>query len=192
MRRTPVLTAVAAVLTLAGCSGSTSKPAAVPTGVAAPATHVASASTKPSDIKHGIGTAIDLAEPAHPNNPATTIHVTLVKVVDPSKPANPYNTIPAGQHQVAMQFRIVNTGHAPYAADPANRVKVHDGEGQTFSADLTPDTTAGPAMDTALTLAAGGTTLGFLTVNMPDGVKISTVEYAATPFGGDIARWTLG
>ncbi len=115
-----------------------------------------------------------------------------MKVVDPSTPASSFDEIPAGKRQVALQFRIVATGAVAYAADPVDRVKVTDSSGQSYIVDLVPDTTAGPVIDTALTLAPGDTALGFVTVTLPKGVKIAVVEYTATPFGGDTARWTVG
>lgn len=192
MRRT-VLSAAAVALALAGCSSSASTPApasgTLPTSVAGPATPADHASTA---SKPGVGAALDLKIPAHAKVPATTIRITLVKVVDPSKPANPYDEIPGGKRQVAFQLQILNTGKIPYESDPENRVRVHDTSGQSFAAELTSDTTAGPAMDTGLNLAPGDTALGFVTANLPNDSKIATVEYNATPFGGDAARWTIG
>lgn len=191
MRRT-VLSAAAVVLALAGCSSSASTPAkATSEGVAAPATPAATPAAQLSKSA-GVGAALDLKIPAHATVPATTIRITLVKVVDPSKPANPYDEIPAEKRQVAFQLQILNTGKIPYESDPENRVKVHDTSGQAFAAELTADTTAGQGMDTALNLAPGDTALGFVTANLPNGSKIATVEYSATPFGGDAARWTIG
>lgn len=186
--RTVSVTVLAVMFSAAGCSSgksSSSTPTVVPPSRTPAA---ASTATKPA----GIGTALDLAIPAHNAVPATAIRVTLVKVVDPSTPGSSYDTVPAGKRQIALQFQIVDTGSGAYAADPVSRVKVRDAAGEVFEADLMPDTTAGPGIDTGLNLAPGGAALGFVTVKLPAGVKVTLVEYTATPFGGDAARWMMG
>ena len=195
-RRFRTAAALSAVLALAACSSSSPAAPPAPSSTAPQGVQSAKPGTAPaapaSSAKSPVGTALSLAIPAHNTVAATAIRVTLVKVVDPSTPASSFDEIPAGKRQVALQFRIVATGTTAYAADPVDRVKILDASGQSYSADLVPDTTAGPAVDTGLTLAPGDTALGYVTVTVPKGVKIATVEYTATPFGGDAAQWTVG
>jgi hypothetical protein len=183
------------VLTLAGCSSSTSKPAAappissVPSSQAPAATSAASSATPPKSAKAtGIGDTVDLASTKAGN----TLQVTLTKVVDPSTPANPTPGSTAGTRYVAVQLRIANKGIDAYNQPPWELLKARDAAGESFAADPAVDTTAGPSMDPSLSLAAGDTTLGYLVFKVPAGQKLTRVQYTLSSRGGAVAMWTIG
>lgn len=192
MHRTLVLTA-AALLTLAGCTKSTptvnTQPVKVPaadTSTAAPSKAAASTTSAPPKQAKA-GDTIELTD--HD----THLEVTLVKLVDPAKSTNEYATPAAGKRYVAVQLRIVNVGTKTFTDDPMNGTQAKDADGQVFDADFSPaETAVGQRMDSGLTLAPGDKTLGVMTFEVPAGVKLVTVEYAANSFGGNIAKWTLG
>jgi len=192
MRRTALpVTAVAAVLTLAGCQSTTTvnttpantgaAQAAATTGKAAPATPA------PAPKKAGVGSTIVLKG----EKDGDVLEVTLVKVVDPAKSTNEYITPDAGKRYVAVQLRIVNKGSAVYSDDPQMETKAKDALGESFDIDFA-DTTAGVSMDSGLNLAPGDTALGFLTFQVPTGQKITQVQYSSGLFGGSVAQWMVG
>lgn len=192
MRRTTALTAAAAVLALAGCSkseptvntapASNVPPAAGSTTAAAPA-KTSTTSAAPKKAKLGDTVTIKTRN--------TDLAVTLVKIVDPAKGADEFMNPAAGHHYVAVQIRIVNNGQAVYSDDPAVDVKAKNAAGETMSTAFT-TTTAGADMPTSVDLTPGDTALGFVDFEVPDGQKITQVQYAVAMVGGDgVAQWTL-
>jgi hypothetical protein len=183
---------VTAALTLASCRSTTAVNTTPASTSAAGAPDATSAKSKPAATptapakKAGVGSAIDLK-----GTGGGALQVTLVKIVDPAAPDNEFLTPSAGTHFVAVQLRIVNKGTAAYSDDPQMETKVKDAEGESFAINFG-GTTAGTAMDPGLNLAPGDTALGFLTFQVPDGKKITQVQYSVSLFGGNVAQWTIG
>lgn len=199
MRRAiPVLIPVAALL--AGCS--TSSPsvnttpvsaapttAGVPVNVATTSGLSTSAAASTSASKAKLGDTVDLTgeDGAH-------IQVTLVKLVDPVKATNEFETPSAGKRYVAVQMRIVNLGKKVYDTDPMAELKARDADGEIFDADFSPvETAVGQRMDSGLTLAPGDKTLGVMTLEVPNGVKLTSMQYTIGGLAGrNAAKWVLG
>lgn len=180
-----------AALTLAGCQSTATTVNTTPAGTsAAPAAHTSAKgapATPAAPKKAGVGSTIDLKG----EKAGDVLAVTLVKIVDPAKSTNEYITPDAGKRYVAVQLRIVNKGTAVYSDDPQAETSAKDALGESFDVDFS-DTAAGVSMTSGLNLAPGDTTLGFLTFQVPDGQKITQVQYSSGLFGGSVAQWMVG
>lgn len=193
MRRTPTAAAItlAACAALSGCTSAkvNTAPAAPPSEAVTGASHAAAAATTaaPSPAKKaGLGDTVKL------NARDTKLAVTLVKIVDPAKGSDEFTAPDAGKHFVAIQFRVVNQGSGVYSDDPQADVSVKNAAGETMSIAFA-TTTAGADMPSSVNLTPGDTALGFVDFQVPDGQKITQVQYALISLGGDhVAQWTIG
>ncbi|AZP20892.1 DUF4352 domain-containing protein [Streptomyces aquilus] len=125
------------------------------------------------------------------SEPGERLDVTVTKVVDPA-PTNPDDFQPdAGNHYVAVQFRLKNTGTAVYHDSPSNGATVIDKAGQRFDSTLG-DSAAGPAFPASVNVGPGKTALGFITFEVSDGSRIVTVQFAMNSgFADDVGEWTV-
>ena len=182
--RKPVRYAVtAAVLAgaLAACGG-TSAPASAPS--AAPA---APASSRPAAAAPGIGatlhvTGVDCG--------TTAVNVKLVKVTDPSAPDNSLDAASAGHRLIAVVLRI--TGASGTTSSDANNSAVLIGaNGQTYQTAI-----GGVAGYTNFnsgdyTVSPGQSSVGAVAFQVPDGVKVSSVQFAGCQYSGTPATWKV-
>ncbi|MFE2415125.1 DUF4352 domain-containing protein [Kitasatospora sp. NPDC059408] len=161
-------------------------PAAAGTSAGAPA-----ASSKPADAPKAparIGDTIALKG----MDKANTADVVAVKVVDPAESANEYLKPADGKHYVAVQFQIKATGAQAYGEVPASSAKVVDTQGQAYGPNLE-ETKAGPAFQTPTNIAPGETGKGFVTFEVPDGVKLDKVQFALdNGFANQVGQWKVG
>lgn len=192
MRRTIIATTALAAAALTGCSATSATvnttPAATSAATSQAAAKASAATTSAAPKKAGIGDTISLQGHVAGN----VLDVTLVKLVDPAPPTSSDFAAPAGKHVVGVQLQIVNHGHDVYQADPQMATKVTDSAGETFTASITDQTSAGQEIDSGLNLAPGDKSLGFVLFEVPDGAKISEVQYLANTVGGNVAQWTVG
>jgi hypothetical protein len=117
------------------------------------------------------------------------LDVTLVSFVDPAPLylANQYDRAPEdGTRLVAAQLRVRNTGDDDYLVDPTTEVS---GTAGGKKADpFGEDTSAGVMLD-QVSLAPGQTVLGYVTYDVPDGVRMSEVRYE--PMGATPMIWQV-
>lgn len=189
MRRTLLL--AAATLLLAGCSKSTptvnTQPVQAPAAASTSAPSKAATSTPSAPAKKA-----KLGDTVNIKARDTDLAVTLVKIVDPAKGTDEFMHPDVGKHYVAVQIRIVNQGQKVYSDDPAADVKAKNADGESMSTAFT-TTTAGADLPTSVDLTPGDAALGFVDFEVPDGQKITQVQYALVSFGGDsVAQWTVG
>jgi hypothetical protein len=193
MGKSVVLGALAAagVVVLAGCQQSevTRTPDRTPAASSAPpASSAPATSSAPAQRTAGVGSTITLKGSGDGEQVATT----LVTVVDPAPPADEYSTPGAGNRLVAVQFRLRNTGTAPYDDSPANGAKVLDAQGHQFESSFL-DTKAGPSLPSQTRVAPGGTALGYITFEVPKTAKITGVQFGLNSGLADqTGEWTLG
>ncbi|GAA2752946.1 hypothetical protein GCM10010440_70990 [Kitasatospora cinereorecta] len=110
--------------------------------------------------------------------------------MDPA-PAKEFSSPEAGMRFVAVQFRLQNTGTAPYSDSPSNGAKVIDTQGQQFESTIS-DTGAGPSFTGTTTIAPGATALGFITFQVPSTSRLAQVQFALdSGFAKDVGQWNL-
>ncbi|MEI5097660.1 DUF4352 domain-containing protein [Streptomyces sp. PmtG] len=144
------------------------------------------AAVAPSDAS--IGSPLSLTG----NESGEHLDVTVVKVVDPARASNQYVTPGAGHRFVAVQFRLKNTGEAPYKDSPGNGAELVDGDGQRFSASFYAPITAGPAFPGSVSVAPGDTALGYVTFELPVAARPVTVQFSMNSgFSDDVGEWDL-
>ena len=155
---------------------------------AAPAT-AAAAVTSSAAAKAGIGDTINLDG----QNSGAVLAVTVEQVVDPDSSNDGFSTPPAGDHYVSVQFQLVNVGTGDYQDDPFSDITAKDSAGQTMQQDFVSSTTAGAQLDSSTNLAPGDKALGFETFDVPNGDKITQVQYALNGgFFGNSGEWQIG
>ncbi|MEU8514344.1 DUF4352 domain-containing protein [Kitasatospora sp. NPDC048722] len=188
-RRSAALLLGAALITLtATACNSTGTTVSTEAKQTAPA---AAAPSKPADAPKApakIGDTIALKG----TDKANTADVVAVKVVDPAESANEYLKPADGKHYVAVQFQIKATGGQAYGEVPASSAKVVDTQGQAYGPNLE-ETKAGPAFQTPTNIAPGETGKGFVTFEVPDGVKLDRVQFALdNGFANQVGQWKIG
>ena len=188
MNRSGIVAVVAAGMGLSmlavGCSSSrvSTTPAQAP-----PPT--ASTPSTPSARKAGVGDTIDLSDGTTGKN----IAVTVVKVVDPDSSSNEFETPPAGDRFESVQFRIVNTGAGTYQDDPLVEISAKDAAGQNMQQEIAVSTAAGAQLPSSVSLAPGGTALGFVTFDVPAGDSIAQAQYSINlALTGTTGEWQIG
>jgi hypothetical protein len=119
------------------------------------------------------------------------LDVTVTKVVEPAHPKDSYLKPSAGDHLVAVQFRLKNTGTTVYDDSPSNGATVIDKNGQRFS-DSFNDSTAGPSFPGSITISPGKEALGFITFEVPKASRVITVQFAMdSGFSDDVGEWQV-
>ncbi len=131
------------------------------------------------------------APPERPLN-RESYRVTLVKVIDPAQGADTSTPTPdSGKRFVGAVFRIKALKGSPQDEDANNDAVIVGSNGQTYSADL--DAIAGYTnfAEGTIQLAQGDTTTGAVTFQVPDGVKVSKVQWGAGSDFGSAVQWDL-
>jgi hypothetical protein len=167
------------VLVLAGCTSTT-----VTTKPDTTAATKAAAATSSAAGKAHVGDTITLTEPGK------KFAVTLVKV-GPTTATDGFSTPPPGDGYWAAQLRIVNTGTAAIQGVIESDVTGQDAQGQSYQTDFVSGITAGPMFPTPLTLAPGGTALGWVVLDVPTGTTVTSVQFAALAGTGNTAQWLI-
>ncbi|MBR7828962.1 DUF4352 domain-containing protein [Actinospica sp. MGRD01-02] len=178
------------LLFVAGCSSagtiSTTPATHQATTSAAPTT--AAAPTSSAATTAGVGDTIDL----NGQTSGDELAVTVVKVVDPDSSNDGFSSPPAGDHYVSVQFQLVNIGTGAYQDDPFVDITAKDAAGQSMQQDIVTSTTAGAQLDSSTNLAPGDKALGFETFDVPNGDKITQVQYALNGgLYGNSGEWNI-
>lgn len=119
------------------------------------------------------------------------LDVTVVKVVDPAKAGDEFTEPESGNRFVGVQFQLVNTGTKAYSDSPANGAQITDSDGQQFQPTFA-DITAGPSMSSDVRLKPGAKALGWITFEVPKGIKPATVQFTMeSGFADQTGEWKL-
>ncbi|WP_432137637.1 DUF4352 domain-containing protein [Streptomyces sp. bgisy154] len=119
------------------------------------------------------------------------LDVTAVKFVDPAKPGDDFTEPGSGKRFVGVQFQLVNTGTTAYSDSPINGAQIADEQGQQFQ-PIFADISAGPSMASEVRLKPGAKALGWITFEVPQDVKLSTVQFAMdSGFADQTGEWKL-
>jgi hypothetical protein len=118
--------------------------------------------------------------------------VKLVKVLAPASPDSSFDAAPGGHYLVGTEFAI--TGVSGNGTDDANSDATIQGDNsQTYQSGF--DTlAAGTNFNSGdFTVAPGQTQVGWVSYEVPDGVKTATVQWTVgAGFGGGTpATWTV-
>ncbi|MGW1134411.1 DUF4352 domain-containing protein [Streptomyces griseoluteus] len=186
--RLAVTAAVAiGALSLTACNGDatvTDKPKAKASAKAGGDSKPAETSAAPAVAK--IGDTIGLK-----GMEGGKLDVTVVKVIDPAKAGDEFTVPEDGNRFVGIQFQLVNTGAKAYSDSPANGAQVTDADGQQFQPTFA-DLSAGPSMSSDVRLKPGAKALGWITFEVPKGVKPATVQFSMNSgFADQTGEWKL-
>ena len=119
------------------------------------------------------------------------LDVTVTKVVEPAHPKDSFFKPSAGDHLVAVQFRLKNTGTSAYDDSPSNGATVIDKDGQRFSESFN-DSTAGPSFPGSVNISPGKAALGFVTFEVPNTARVVTVQFSMdSGFSDDVGEWQV-
>jgi hypothetical protein len=191
--RTRLATAITAVaigaLSLTGCNGDATvndKPKAKASAGADTSQGAAPAETSATPDLAKVGDTIGLT-----GFEDGKLDVTVVKVVDPAQPGDEFTEPQSGNRFVGIQFQLVNTGDKAYSDSPANGAQITDEQGQQFQPTFA-DISAGPSMSSDVRLKPGAKALGWITFEVPKGVKPATVQFAMNSGMADqTGEWKL-
>ena len=115
--------------------------------------------------------------------------VTLTKVIDPAEGENQFTVPDAGKRFVGLVFRVRALTGSPRDEDANNDAVVIGSDGQDYSADF-----HGVAGSTnfdhgAIRVSPGETVTGSVTFQLPEDVKVSTVQWTALSGFGSTVEW---
>ncbi|MFK4071563.1 DUF4352 domain-containing protein [Streptomyces sp. NPDC029674] len=120
------------------------------------------------------------------------LDVTAVKVVDPARTTNEFLAPDPGNRYVAVQFRLENTGTAPYKDSPTNGAALVDTDGQRFDAELVAETNAGASFPAIVSISPDDTALGFITFELPTDARPEQLQFSMNSgFSDDVGEWSL-
>jgi len=122
---------------------------------------------------------------------AYSYEVTLSKVEQQAAPADEFSGASAGKHLVGLKFKV--TGTKGVTDDNAfNNTSVQGSDDQIYEASITGNLAAGTTFNNGqINLSAGEHATGWVPVEVPDGVQVTTV-YWTPGLGGEKATWTIG
>jgi hypothetical protein len=211
----PLLAALALSALLAGCSGdkvstvpvpTTSAPSSVPGSASARTSAPAATQAAPKAVpkvapksapttapqaggqtQAQVGDTLDLTG----NDSGSRMAVVVTRVVDPAAAADDFLTASPDDRLVSVQFQLQNVGSAVYSDAPSNSAVVVDSSGQGYDSTID-DSAAGPSFPTPEHIAPGGTALGYVTFEVPDGVRVALVQFTLdSGFADDTGQWTV-
>lgn len=115
--------------------------------------------------------------------------VTADKITDPASGADQYTTPDSGKRFIGVEFTV--TGISGYSSDDANSDAIILGDnGQTYSADFS-SISAGTNFNSGnFGVRSGQTQVGWVTFQVPRGVKVASVQWQPGLGDQQPATWT--
>jgi hypothetical protein len=136
----------------------------------------------------GIGSSFDVQD-----GNGDTYQVTLVKVVDPAQGAGgSYDTPDSGTRFVGAVFRITGVSGSPKGDDADNDAALVGSNGRTYTCDFDGIAGYGDFSDGEIQVAQGGTTTGAVSLQVPDGVRVTDVQWSPGNGFGATVQWAGG
>jgi hypothetical protein len=118
------------------------------------------------------------------------VDVTLVKVIDPAQGASEFATPDSGKRFVGAEFQIKNTGTGTFDDDANNDASVIGSDNQTYTADMNDIAGCTNFNSGSVTLAPGESATGCVNFQVPSGVTVVKVRFAANMgLGADTGEW---
>lgn len=121
-----------------------------------------------------------------------TYNVTLVKIIDPARGADQYVTPGSGKRFVGAVFKIKALSGSPQDEDADNDAALIGSDGQTYTADFADLTGYTNFSDGSIHVTQGGITVGAVAFEVPDGVKVTEVQWSAASGTGAMVQWDVG
>jgi len=174
---------------IAGIAGTTSH--TVTTGTAGQAgssqSATASASSSASSSPARVGSTLTLTG----NDPGEKMAVTVTRVVSHAQPADEFSSPDPGKRFYAVQFRLADTGTTAYSDSPSNGAAVVDSAGQSYQSSIY-DVAGCESFPGTENIAAGDKGLGCVVFQVPDGAKITKVQFTLdSGFGPATGQWAV-
>ncbi len=165
--------------------------------------HSGGVSTTPSGSSSTAGSASSPAPTAHAATARVgsyfdvqagsgdTYRVTLAKIIDPAQGADQFSTPDPGQRFVGVVFAIKALRGSPQNEDANSDAAVVGSNGQTYTADF--DNIAGYTnfSNGSINVAQGDTTTGVVVFQVPDGVKVTEVQWTTSGGFGSTVQWDV-
>jgi hypothetical protein len=131
-----------------------------------------------------IGSSFDLKDGS-----GNLYRVTLAKVIDPAQGENQFTVPDAGKRFVGLVFRVKALTGSPQDEDANNNAVIIGSNGQNYAADF--DGIAGYTNfdHGAIHVSKGETVTGSVTFQLPENVKVSTVQWTALSGFGATVEW---
>jgi hypothetical protein len=115
--------------------------------------------------------------------------VTLTKVIDPAKGENQFTVPDAGKRFVGLVFRVKALTGSPQDEDANNDAVIIGSNGQNYSADFEGIAGYTNFDHGAIHVSKGETVTGSVTFQLPENVKVSTVQWTALSGFGSTVEW---
>ena len=187
MKPALIVPAAACVLSLAACASTTvSRTPASPADTAPASVAASRPSASPSDTTTGhLGDTFQITD----NTDGWSYSVTLVKILDPAQPDNSFDAASVGKRLVGAEFRLTGiTGNAQ--DDSNNDAAVQGSDSQVYSPTFA-TLAAGTNFDSGdFNLRPGSSEVGWVTFEVPDGVKVAEVQWNPS-LTGSPATWVI-
>ena len=135
-----------------------------------------------------VGSAINLAG----SFSGQQMTVTVVRVIASARRGE-IDVAPAGDRLYAVQFRLADTGSAPYSDAPTNGAVVTDSSGQSYRASGIDEAAGCRSFPAVEHLAHGSSGLGWIVFEVPEKAKISQVQFTLdSGMGPQTGQWEAG
>jgi len=119
-----------------------------------------------------------------------TYLVALVKVIDPAQGADHNTTPDSGKRFVGAVFTITAWDDSPHGEDANRDAAVIGGDGQIYSADIN-DIAGYTNFDNgSIHVAQDETVTGSVTFQVPDGIDVLKIQWAASGSGSTV-QWNV-
>jgi hypothetical protein len=178
-----VVVAIIAISALASHGrGVSTTPSGNSSGAASTASPTASHSAAPARI----GSYFDVQD-----GNGDTYRVTLVKIIDPAQGAGQFFTPDSGKRFVGAVFRIKALSGSPQDEDANSDAVLIGSNGQTYTFDVS-DIVGYTNFDNGtIHVAQGDTTTGAVVFQVPDGIKVTEVQWSASGGFGSTVQWDV-
>ena len=133
----------------------------------------------------GIGSSFEVQDGS-----GDTYRVTLVKIIDPAQgAAGPFDTPDSGTRFVGAVFRITGVRGSPKDDDANNDAALVGSNGRTYTCDFNDIVGYANFNDGVIQVAQGGTTTGAVGFQVPDGVRVTEVQWSSANGFGTAVAW---
>ena len=158
------------IIVIAAIAGSGNH--TVTTGQAGSTPSSAPAASKAATSTARVGSVITLTG----NSSGEKMAVAVTKIISHAQPADQFSTPDPGKRFYAVQFRLDDTGTAAYSDSPSNGAAVVDSAGQSYQSTVY-DVAGCESFPGTENIAAGDKGLGCIVFQVPEGAKITKVQF---------------